>query len=206
MSPISLKIFDIKQDFSNYSTSWNNCLDYIKINCQKDLLYENYLNIDLDKFDCFIVVVDKDEIISFGGVEHRPERWGEEISRVLTRFWIKPTRRTQGLTKWTSDSIKYSPTVLKPQLEFLKKQNKIKSAMITREGKYNNSFKEIIRLANTVSPYRFDILSNRYNVCQPMPTIPESCQQLVSLCSFTNESIYDIFSRARASGFFKEIE
>jgi len=205
MTPVDPKLFDIKKNFSSYSTLWNGCMDYIKINCKTDPLYENYLSIDLDKFDCFIAMIDQDQIICFGGVEHNPNKWGEEISRVLTRFWIKPTHRTKGLTKWRSESIKYSPLILKSQMEFLYNQNKVKSAMITREGRYKNSFREIIRLANTVSNYNFYILSNRYNVCEPAHKIPESCQQMVALCSFTRDTPKSIFARAQSLGHFKEI-
>lgn len=205
MTPVDPKLFNIKEDFTNYSSFWYECLDYIKINCKTEFLYENYLNIDLVKFDCFIVMIDQDEIISFGGVEHRPDRWGEDISRVLTRFWIKPTHRTQGLTKWRSTSFKYSPTILKPQIDFLISQGKVKSAMITREGAYTKSFQEIVRLANSVSPYRFTVFSKKYNVCEPMDIVPDSCQQMISLCSFTDEPTESIFDRARNLGYFREI-
>lgn len=205
MQVLDPKLFDIKENFHEFSKLWGQCLDYIKINCKNDPLYENYLEIKLENFECFIIMVDRDEIISFGGVDHRPERWGTDISRVLTRFWIKPTHRTQGLTKWRSDSIKYSPSILTPQIDFLKKQQKIKSAMITREGKYKNSFREIVRLANSVSPYEFKVMSGRYNVCQPLNSIPESCQQMIAVCSLADMPAEDIFSKARSLGYFQEI-
>jgi hypothetical protein len=197
MSPEDLKIINIKTDFNNYQTHWNTCLDYIRLECINDQLYENYLSINLDKFVCFIVVLYQDEIISFGGVEQRPDRWGSGVARALTRFWISPKHRTQSLTKWRDDSIKFSPIVLKAQMDFVNTQSDIVCVIITREGNYRRSFEEIVRLANTVD--RFELQPNRYNVCECMNIVPEACQQFVA----TNN--VEHFKAMQAQGYFQEL-
>lgn len=197
MSPEDLQIINIKAEFNNYQSQWNACLDYIKLACTNDQLYENYLSIDLDKFLFFTAVLYKDEIISFGGLEQRPDRWGQGVVRALTRFWISPKYRTQSLTKWRDNTIKFSPTVLKPQIEFVKSNPEIQCVIITREGNYRRSFEEIVRLANTVDT--FNLQPGRYNVCECMNTVPEACQQFVA----TNN--VEHFSAMQSQGYFKEI-
>jgi hypothetical protein len=197
--------FDLKINYQTHQSEWHRCLDYIKHNCQGDALYQNYISIDLDQFLSFTILIDQGEIISFGGVEKKLDRWGESIARVLTRFWIKPTHRTKALTKWQSNSIKFSPIILKPQLDFLIKNTNIQAAMITREGNYVRSFKEIIRLANTVSENKFIIQEGRFNVCTPTNTdLP--CSQMISLSSLKNSPISNILNQAQAKGFLKRLQ
>jgi hypothetical protein len=200
MNATDLKIIDIKKEISNYSGQWLACLDYLKINCQQDTLYQNYINLELDNFLTFTAVIYQDEIVSFGGAEMRQDRWGDNIARALTRFWISPKYRSQGLTKWRNDSIKFSPIVLKSQLTFLKTIDSIKAVIITREGKYLKSFGEIIRLANTVSNQEFQIMPGRYNVCECMDDPPESCRQFVAVNNI------EIFRQSCEQGFFKKYE
>jgi hypothetical protein len=197
--------FDLKINYQTYQSEWHRCLDFIKHNCQSDALYQNYISIDLDQFLSFTILIEQGEIISFGGVEKKLDRWGESIARVLTRFWISPNYRTKTLTKWQSNSIKFSPTILKPQLEFLVKNTNIEAAMITREGNYVRSFNEIIRLANTVSENKFIIQEGRFNVCKPTNTdLP--CSQLIALSSLKNSSISNILNQAQANGFLKKLQ
>lgn len=200
MQRSDFKIIDIKKEFKDYENLWINCIEYLKINCYRDQLYQNYIDIDLDKFLTFTAIVYQNEIISFGGIEKRADRWGEYIARALTRFWISPKYRTSGLTKWRSDSIKFSPIILKSQLEFLKILPEVEAVIITREGDYLKSFQEIIRLANAVSDRKFVIMPGKYNVCESMNEPPESCRQFVAINNLSS------FRNAQRQGYFQQHE
>lgn len=182
---------------------WDQCKNYIKQHCKNDPLYDNYTNIDPRNYSFFNCALMHDRIVSFGAVEISEIKWGSEIARVLTRFWIHPDFRSSGLTKWGDHNIRFSPLILKPQLEFLQTSTKIKAAMITREGRYRNSFNEIIRLANTVSQHNFTILPGKYNVCEPMQHVPEGCRQMIALCPLKDDSIDAVFESARFQQKFK---
>lgn len=196
-----LKIIQLHGDES----LWTDCLRYIESECSADSLYENYLNLDVTDYEYFNAAIYQDEIVSFGGIERSITKWGPRIARVLSKFWINPKYRTQGLTKWRSDSIKWSPTILKPQLEYLKNRSDIHAAIITREGNYLRSFREIVRLANTVSESEFSILPGKYNVCESyLKEIPDSCMQFVAIKSLNNSfTNQEVFSKFANLGFFK---
>jgi hypothetical protein len=184
-------------------TLWKNCLKNLKLYCQTDHLFKNYKDLVPENFYYFSCAVYLDEIISFGAVQYSPEKWGYDIARVLTRFWIHPGYRSKGLTKWGDNQIRLSPLILKNQLDFLKKQNKIKVVMITREGNCRRSFKEISRLSSTVSDDSFDILEKKYNVCGDSED--DSCFQMISLSSISATNKWKIFNQARQQGKFKEL-
>jgi hypothetical protein len=195
-----LIVLDIKKNFSTYEKLWAECNSYVKNNCQTDPLYENYLSINLDDFLNFSIAVYDDRIISFGGLEQKKDRWSDHIVRALTRFWIHPDHRTKGLTKWDDTKIRFSPIILKSQLQHFYDQNTRPAIMITREGKYINSFREIIRLANSVSQEQFTILDGRFNVCKPQNPPPKTCVQYVAITD-TN-----IFYRSQQQGFLQKYE
>lgn len=195
-----LSVLDIKTNFNNYDKLWSDCMSYIKENCHSDPLYENYLSIVLENFQQFSVAIYDKEIISFGGLEQRSDRWGNNIFRALTRFWIHPKYRSKGLTKWSSDKIRFSPIILKSQLEYLKDCQDDIAVMITREGNYLRSFAEIVRLANSISKKKFTILDGRFNVCNPDFTPSESCKQYVAITDVK------IFYQAQRQGFFPRYE
>lgn len=195
-----LVILDIKKDLSTYQKMWAECRSYIKNNCQLDLLYENYLSINLEDFLNFSIAVYNDQIISFGGLEQKKDRWGDHIVRALTRFWIHPDHRTKGLTKWNDNKIRFSPIILKSQLNHFNTQKTRPAIMITREGKYIKSFREIIRLANSVSYDQFTILDGRFNVCKPQNPPPKTCVQYVAITDT------DIFYRSQKQGFLQKYE
>ena len=195
-----LNVLDIKKDFSTYEKLWTECNSYIKNNCQTDALYENYLSINLDDFLNFSIAVYNDQIISFGGLEQKRDRWGDHIVRALTRFWIHPDHRTKGLTKWDDTKIRFSPIILKSQLKHFDDQNTRPAIMITREGKYIKSFREIIRLANSVSKEQFTMLDGRFNVCKPQNPPPQTCVQYVAITDI------DIFYRSQQQGFLQKYE
>ena len=195
-----LNVLDIKKDFSTYEKLWTECNSYIKNNCQTDALYENYLSINLDDFLNFSIAVYNDQIISFGGLEQKRDRWGDHIVRALTRFWIHPDHRTKGLTKWDDTKIRFSPIILKSQLKYFDTQDTRPAIMITREGKYIKSFREIIRLANSVSKEQFTIVDGKFNVCKPQNPPPQTCVQYVAITDI------DIFYRSQQQGFLQKYE
>jgi hypothetical protein len=170
-------------------SQWTTCLEKIKKYGSKDALFENYINLDPSKFLYFSFVLKNNEIISFGAIEYNPHKWGEKLCRVLTRFWIDPEYRSQSLTKWSNTSTRYSPLVLKHQLEYLETNEQIEIAMITREGRYKKSFVEIVRLANSVSKNKFSILDGRYNVCGNLDYVPDSCVQMVAMSAIKETDI-----------------
>jgi len=179
---------------------WDQCKNYIKQHCQNDPLYDNYIHIDPRKYSFFNCALLDDRIVSFGAVEISEDKWGPEIARVLTRFWIHPDFRSRGLTKWGDHNIRFSPLILKPQLEFLDTIIKIKVAMITREGKYKKSFQEISRLASTVISDSFEIADKVYNVC--VYSDDPKCYQMISLASISGHDKWDILNSALDQGYF----
>jgi hypothetical protein len=181
--------------------AWSRCLDTIRNRCNSDPLIENYLKIVPKNYYHFVAAVYADQIISFGAIEHSPQKWGPYIARVLTRFWIHPDFRTHSLTKWGAGNIRFSPIILKPQLEFLKSQNDIKVAMITRQGKYKKSFMEICRLSSEVAADNFEIDDKIYNVCGNSDD--ESCYQMIALSSINHADKWSILNNAVSSGFFR---
>lgn len=182
---------------------WLNCKKLIHKFCVNDPLYKNYLDLDNKKLLFFNGIVYQNNIISFGGIEYSPSKWGVEIARVLTRFWIHPEYRSQGLTKWSANRLRFSPIVLKKQLEFLKTQPQIKVAMITREGPYDKSFFEIIKLASTVSDSPFELVPGLHKLDRRSDS---NEFQMIALSSLTNESKMEVFSKAKKLGFFKSHE
>lgn len=180
---------------------WNQCKDTIKSRCHADPLYENYVDLTLDQYCYFVTAVYENTIVSFGAIEYAPHKWGDKIARVLTRFWIHPDFRSNGLTKWGPGAVRFSPIILADQIAYLNTQNNIKVAMITREGKYSKSFKEITKLASSVSVDSFEISENIYNVCGD--SNDDSCYQMIALSSISDENKWNILSEAITKGFFK---
>jgi hypothetical protein len=186
----------ISNNIKKQDPIWIDCLSIIKNKCKDDPLIENYLDLNPENYFYFVSLIVDDNIISFGAIEKSPNKWGESLVRVLTRFWIHPDFRSNGFTKWGDHRPRFSPIILKNQLEFLETKKEIKAAMITREGNYLKSFKEIIRLANTVSKNPFEILKNRYNVCGSMEIVPESCKQFVAVSLLQNSTIENVLEMA----------
>jgi hypothetical protein len=195
----SLKIIALPEE-----KQWEECKHDIKRLCEKDPLYKNYVDLSPENYYHFNAVTYNDKIISFGGIEYSPNKWGSEIARVLTRFWIHPDYRSKNLTKWSNNEIRYSPLILRAQIDFLKQQSKIKVAMITREGKYLRSFKEIVRLAKTVCD-DFEIIPGVFNVCERMPTVPHSCRQMIALAQLSDIEKKIVFHNCQINGYLKEI-
>lgn len=199
MLPFDHKILDSS---CQNSQLWQDCKNFIESNCYKDNLYKNYLEIDFDKFLFFNCLISEGKIVSFGGVEYSPSKWGIKIARVLSKFWIHPEYRSSSLTKWSERKVRFSPLILSPQLKFLKSQDTIKVAMITREGDYRKSFKEISRLASTVCNDPFDLLEGRYNICR-INHKDEACWQMISLSALGKENKFEIFKKAQQLGFLQ---
>lgn len=180
---------------------WNQCKEIIKSRCHADPLYKNYINLSPEQYYYFVAAIYQNKIVSFGAVEYSPHKWGDKIARVLTRFWIHPDFRSNGLTKWGPGTVRFSPIILADQIAYLNTQNKIKVAMLTREGKYLKSFKEITKLASSVSVDSFEISENIYNVCGN--SNDDSCYQMIALSSISDENKWNILSEAITKGFFK---
>jgi hypothetical protein len=183
---------------------WSECLTRINNSCQTDLLYRNYKNLNPNNYYHFSVILEDNRIIAFGGIETNPNKWGNKLARVLTRFWIDPEYRTKSFTKWQSNNIRYSPLILKHQLDVLSNSS-IEFAMITREGNYKNSFIKIVELANTVSPSLFCIQEGKYNVCEKLDVVPESCKQLIAISELKNTNFDEYLNSINNYGLLKKI-
>lgn len=166
--------------------------DFIKENCLQDPLYENYANLDLKDFICLTAVLEQDEIIALSGVQSKPDRWGVNTVRMSTRFWMHPKFRISALSKYDPEQRFYfnSQLMIPHQLEFLK-QLGVNFAIITREGDYRRSFGKFIDLVNYHNKTNFRVLPGIYNVCDHMPVVPESCQQIVAVHSFSSSTFED---------------
>lgn len=165
---------------------------FIKENCWQDPLYENYANLDLKDFICLTAVLEQNEIIALSGVQQKPERWGKNTVRMSTRFWMHPKFRISALSKYDPEQRFYfnSQLMIPYQLTFLK-QLGVEFAIITREGNYRRSFTKFIELVNYHNRTNFKVLPGIYNVCDHMPIVPESCQQIVAVHSFNNLAFED---------------
>ncbi len=165
---------------------------FIKEHCQQDPLYENYANLDIADFICLTAVLDQDEIIALSGVQEKPNRWGKNTVRMSTRFWMHPKFRISALSKYDPEQRFYfnSQLMIPHQLEFLKTLG-VRFAIITREGNYRRSFGKFIELVNYHNKTNFRVLEGIYNVCDHMPVVPESCQQIVAVHSFDTSVFED---------------
>ena len=191
-------VCDLKKDYDKFEKLWIDCMSFIEKECRSDKLYENYLNIDLGRFLSLAIVIENDKIIAFGGAEVNQSRWGDNVSRVLSRFWISPTHRHQIVS--INSSKNYSPLILDINLKSLRNHEKIKLAMITLQDDGKNSFKRIIDIANTVTENKFQILEGKFNVCGILNPVPESCKQMIGISQLDysvdkNEILADLFSK-----------
>jgi hypothetical protein len=157
---------------------------YIEGN-KRDLLWENYVNIDLSKFEFFSALVDDDNnIISMAGVEVGEQKWGPSLARIMGRYWIRPDYRNQALIKFWGQlpAMHY-----KPQIEWCVK-NSIPCVFFSREKGSAYSAKRIADfLESQIPEIKFTVLEGTYNVCKPMPVIPESCCQLVIIAKINQD-------------------
>jgi hypothetical protein len=162
---------------------------FIKEHCSQDSLYDNYINLDLNDFICLTAVIDNGDIIALSGVQSKPNRWGSNTVRMSTRFWMHPKYRINALSKYDPVQRFYfnSQLMIPYQLDYLKTLN-VKFAIITREGNYRRSFIKFVELVNHYNSTNFTVLDGVFNVCDHMPIVPESCQQLVAVHSFDNAS------------------
>ena len=184
-------IIDLISD-CNAEVHLKNFKQYIKDHCQSDPLYENYANLELADFVCLTAVLDGNEIIALSGVQSKPDRWGVNTVRMSTRFWMHPTHRIGSLSKYDPTQRFYfnSQLMIPHQLEYVKSSGN-KFAIITREGSYRRSFTKFVELVNFHNGTNFRVLAGIYNVCNHMLEVPESCQQLVAVHSFTNSRFED---------------
>lgn len=177
---------------SNAESLLANFKRFIKEHCLQDPLYENYANLVIEDFICLTAVLDQGEIIALSGVQSKPDRWGKNTVRMSTRFWMHPKFRISALSKYDPEQRFYfnSQLMIPHQLEFLK-QLGVDFAIITREGNYRRSFGKFIDLVNYHNKTTFRVLPGIYNVCDHMSVVPESCQQIVAVHSFSSSAFED---------------
>lgn len=150
-----------------------------------------------------VIVVD-DKIICFGGAEINLDRWGPNLSRVLSRFWISPNHRHR-LVKVDNIGVNFSPIILEKNLSALENHPEIKAAMITREGSGKNSFSRIVEISNTAVKKPFVILDKKYNVCGNLSPVPDSCKQMIALKMLDkNSSIATFLENQHITTYFRQ--
>lgn len=187
------------------SELWQKCLAEIKKNCQHDYLYENYKNLNPELYLFFNGIIHNGNIVAFAGIEYSPHKWGDSIARVLTRYWIHPTFRSNNLTKWTAKKIKITPLILSPQIEFLKTCDYIKAAFMTREGTRKRGLEQFLKIARLVNDCNFRIVDGLYNVCEPMDVIPESCKQMIAVSNLKEFNWDEYLKNIQQKGLIKRL-
>lgn len=164
------QIYDIKND-SSIRQLWQ---EYIKSLDSNDRLIKNYKEIDLTQFICFNVLMYKNNIVAFSGLQYRPDRWNSKIARCMSRFYINPEFRHK---KGLFNDFLFSE-VLIPEQIFQAINHELDMIFISRESG-RKSFAEYIKYLNTKNLY-FEFEKERYNVCGCMNQIPKSCIQYVA--------------------------
>lgn len=167
---------------NEYDELWHSCLEYIRRNCQDDPLYQNYLNLNKQDFISIAVAIEDTTIVAFSCAQYNPEKWGYQIARVSTRFWLHPSVRSKGLTKFTPGVSTWynSQYMMRYQLDAVDKLN-LSASFISREGNYKKSFQKYIDLINNYNDTNFILLDGLYAVCGPMKDVPESCKQMIAV-------------------------
>ena len=167
---------------NEYDNLWHSCLEYIRNHCQNDLLYQNYLNLKKQDFISIVVTIEDDTILAFSCAQFDIKKWGDQIARVSTRFWLHPSVRSTGLTKFTPGTTTWynSQYMMRYQLDAVKRLN-LPASFISREGNYKKSFQKYISLVNTYNNTNFILLDGLYAVCGPMNEIPDSCKQMIAV-------------------------
>jgi len=165
-----------------YDNLWHNCLEYIHQNCQDDPLYQNYLNLNKKDFISIAIAIENSSIVAFSCAQYNLEKWGDQIARVSTRFWLRPDVRSKGLTKFTPGATTWynSQYLMRYQLDAVKRLN-LPASFISREGNYKKSFQRYINLVNNYNDTNFILLDGLYAVCGPMREVPDSCKQMIAV-------------------------
>jgi hypothetical protein len=179
-----MKTIDFCKDFDE--RLWRNAID--KIANSNDPLKENYVTLTPADFVCLPVLIHRDEIICFSGLQLNSDRWTEHYARINARMWIAPEWRHHGPGKMTQSS-KYLNTqyLLPVQLEYARSRD-LKGVFISREGNYRRFLERYCELIKANTGAEFMVLNNIYNVCGCLNPVPESCKQLIALCTFDNNT------------------
>ena len=182
-----MKVIDFCQHFDQ--SLWNNVLK--KIRLSNDPLKKNYLNLTPNDFVCLPVLIRNEEIICFSGLQINESKWGKGIGRINARMWIDPSHRHLGLGKMeNSDKFFNTKYLLPHQIEKSKEFN-LDTLFISREGNYRKFMEKYCDLILSNTGCQFKLLDNCYNVCGDIPSIPDSCKQLIAWFSFSNN--YEIW-------------
>jgi hypothetical protein len=179
-----MRIIDLTQDFNNEAKQlWSDAIK--KIQDGNDALKENYVNLNPEKFLCFPVLIENDQIICFSGLQQDTQRWGE-CARINARMWICPQYRHNYLTKMSDSERFFNTRYLLPiQLKRAQELN-IDTVFISRGGDYRrflNRYCDLIQLNTGIT---FNVLEHRYNVCGQLNPVPSDCSQLIAVHSFSN--------------------
>lgn len=169
-----IKIIEIISDRS-IDSFWFDALE--KIGLGTDKLKNNYKEIDLSMFISFYVAIKQEQILGFSGLQYMPDRWGKSIARCMSRFYLHPDAR-HGASLFQSPLLteKILPMQINDATLF-----DLDTIFISRE-RGRLSFEKGIRYLRSKNPMiNFMMLNDRYNVCGPMESVPESCKQHVAV-------------------------
>lgn len=177
-------------DLVNHPDLFDQFKKIVEKECFNDSLYSNYMRMNLADFCCLTAVYNDNELVALSGIQLDHNKWGNNIARVSSRFWVRPANRIQSLSKYGLDQRLYynSQLMIPYQLNVLKTLG-IKFAMITRKGNYRRSFGKFINLVNHYAGTNFILFDNLYNVCEPSWTIKEECKQMIAIHSLSGDNI-----------------
>lgn len=178
------KIINIVKDRS-YDDLWNKTLT--EISTGQDKLKNNYKEIDLSTFISFYIALEHDHIVGFSGLQYKPDRWGNDIARCMTRFYLHPKIR-HGTSLFKRPLL--TEDLLPRQILDAKEKN-MSLIFMSRESGKQSFLKGLEYLKSKNCFLSFRMLDEKYNVCGHLQPIPASCQQYVAvmdLNSFAQES------------------
>ena len=175
-----MKTQDFCQDFDELL--WRKAINQIADS--NDPLRENYLTLTPQDFVCLPVLIHRDEIICFSGLQLNADRWTRDYARINARMWIAPEWRHHGPGKMSQASKYLNTQYLLPiQLDYARKID-LKGVFISREGNYRRFLQQYCKLIKVNAGVEFTVLENLYNVCGCLNLVPENCKQLIALHTF----------------------
>lgn len=151
-----------------------------------------YLNLDLNDFESFTMLLDDDRFVAFSGA-HIESHYPEHVVRVGSRLWFSKKYRQVSLASTTMGNwnINAGSKYLIPAQNKIVKKLGYKYSFWSRE--YPARRKTFLRLVKLCNKYAEDEqfpLPNVYNICPPVnqrvSTLP-SCWQNIALTDFHAE-------------------
>lgn len=190
MSIFSGTVVDLIHD--GLIPEWGQCLDYIRTHCSFDPLYSNYIDLDLNEFISFPVVIEDGHIIAFSGAQVSPSKWGPLTARISSRMWIHPDKRQNSFTKFNPESrIWYNSQLIIPkQIPSLITAG-IRTIFISRKD-HRRSFTKFIDLVNINLDQNLTVIPGEYWVCGNS-VFEQACKQIIAVGSlFDQDPMVDI--------------